>query len=155
MKARNRKNGFTLVEVLIGVVIMAILAATIVPQFSNASQDAKINTAKFNLQTLRSQVEMYKSQHGGTMPSATLIELTSSTNSSGATGTAGTSYPYGPYMTSIPMNSLNNLNTVTTQSTGVAPSASVANFGWIYDTSNGKIWCNDTNNPQLLPFTAQ
>jgi general secretion pathway protein G len=155
-KASHRKSGFTLVEVLIVVVIMAILAATIVPQFANSTNDAKLNTAKFNLQTLRSQVEMYKSQHNGLMPSAALVELTSATNSAGTVGTAGTTFPYGPYMASLPLNYISNSNTVAAApANGVAPSAAVAGAGWLYDVTTGKVWFNDTGSPQLYPFTAQ
>ena len=155
-KAPHRTSGFTLVEVLIVVVIMAILAATIVPQFANSTSDAKLNTAKFNLQTLRSQVEMYKSQHNGLVPSATLVELTSATNSSGTVGTAGTSFPYGPYMVSIPLNYISNSSTVAAApANGVAPTAAVAGAGWLYDVTTGKVWFNDTGSPALYPFTAQ
>ena len=37
---RRQHTGFTLIEVLIVVVIMALLAATIIPQFSVATEDA-------------------------------------------------------------------------------------------------------------------
>jgi general secretion pathway protein G len=155
-KGSRRKSGFTLVEVLIVVMIMAILAATIVPQFANSTNDAKLSTAKFNLQTLRSQVEMYKSQHNGAAPNATLTSLTSSTNSSGTIGTAGPSFPYAPYMVSLPLNYISNSNAVAAApANGVAPTATVAGAGWLYDVTTGKIWFNDTGSPQLYPFTAQ
>ena len=51
---------------LIVVVIMAILAATIIPQFTDSTKDAKASTTKFNLHTLRSQIELYRTQHNGT-----------------------------------------------------------------------------------------
>ena len=41
----RRPSGFTLVEILIVVVIMAVLAATIIPQFSSATNDAKAKCA--------------------------------------------------------------------------------------------------------------
>mgnify|MGYP002626473716 CR=1 FL=1 len=45
MTNNKRHSGFTLVEVLIVVVIMAVLAATIIPQFSDSSKDAKVSSA--------------------------------------------------------------------------------------------------------------
>ena len=45
MKTPVRRSAFTLIEVLIVVVIMAILAATIIPQFTDSTKDAKASTA--------------------------------------------------------------------------------------------------------------
>lgn len=53
----TKNGGFTLVEVLIVVVIMAVLAAVVVPQFAASTDDAKASTAQFNLSTLRSLVQ--------------------------------------------------------------------------------------------------
>ena len=75
MHRKARRSGFTLVEVLIVVVILAILAAAVVPQFSSSTQDAKFSTSVFNLQTLRAQVQVYKAQHNGVYPD-TLAKLT-------------------------------------------------------------------------------
>ena len=60
---RASKSGFTLVEILIVVIILGILAAIVIPQFTNASQDARESSVVSQLQTLRSQVELYKLQH--------------------------------------------------------------------------------------------
>src|SRR6187549_1217683 len=105
-----KRAGFTLVEVLIVVVIMAILAATIIPQFTDSTKDAKSSTVKFNLSTLRSQIQLYRTQHNGLNPAATLVELTKTTDVSGAQGT-GANYPYGPYLRQIPVNPFTNLTT--------------------------------------------
>lgn len=152
-KSSRQRGGFTLVEVLIVVVIMAILAATIIPQFSNSANDAKTSSGKFNLHTLRSQIELYKSQHAGALPSLTLIELTSATNSSGTVGATGTNFPYGPYISSIPMNPITNSNTVVAApAAGAVPTTVTAGAGWQYDTGTGKIWFNDNT---YYPFSQQ
>src|SRR5205823_8220667 len=65
---RARTSGFTLVEILIVVIILGILAAIVIPQFTNASQDARKSSLVSQLQTIRSQVELYKLQHGDTLP---------------------------------------------------------------------------------------
>jgi len=54
------KSGFTLVEILIVVVILGILAAIVIPQFTDASTEAKESALKSDLQTMRSQIELYK-----------------------------------------------------------------------------------------------
>jgi prepilin-type N-terminal cleavage/methylation domain-containing protein len=136
---RSARSAFTLVEVLIVVVIMAILAATIIPQFSESTNDAKVSTAKFNLHTMRSQIELYKAHHNGLKPTATLVELTQSTD---VDGTAAPGAPYGPYMREIPANPFNNLNTVTT-TTDDPPTSATGATGWLYNTTTGGLWIDD------------
>lgn len=67
MRTRAPK-AFTLVELLIVVVILGILAAIVVPQFSNASDSAIKGALKSQLQTVTSQTELYKVQNAGTYP---------------------------------------------------------------------------------------
>ena len=62
-QTRSRR-GFTLIEILIVVVILGILAAIVIPQFSSASNEAAISSVRSQLQTLRSQVELYRVQNG-------------------------------------------------------------------------------------------
>ena len=65
MNIRNRtRNAFTLIEILIVVVILGILAAVVIPQFSNAADSANEATVKTQLQTLRSQIELYRAETG-------------------------------------------------------------------------------------------
>jgi type II secretion system protein G len=65
MRARVRK-GFTLVEILIVVVILGILAAIVVPQFTNATQDAQGGNIQTQLETLNNQIELYRARSGAT-----------------------------------------------------------------------------------------
>lgn len=105
----NRKKGFTLVEILIVVIILGILAAIVIPQFTEASNEARSSSLQSNLQTLRSQCELYKVQHHDTYPwydaagnldlAGTNVRLTGKTDATGAAG--GT---LGPYMQSVPLN---------------------------------------------------
>lgn len=142
MKAR-RASGFTLVEVLIVVVIMAVLAATIIPQFADSTTDAKVSTLKFNLHTLRSQIELYRTHHDGKLPSATLVELTKATNVSGAQGT-GTNFPFGPYLRTLPDNPFSNANTVTAITASPATAAQVTGTGgWLFNTTTGELWADN------------
>ena len=136
-----KRTAFTLVEILIVVVIMAVLAATIIPQFSASTKDAQEATAVFNLQALRSQIELYKAQHGGTPPS-TLDKLTARTNSSGTTGTDATAYPLGPYMLRLPENPLNYQSGVDAITAYPPTAVGAATAGWLYHSTSGNIYLN-------------
>lgn len=144
MARRVQRQGFTLVEVLLVVVIMAILAATVVSQFNSSTDDAKISSLRFNLNAMRSQIELYKAHHNGAVPAVTsgaLPQMTGTTNASGATGT-GTSYPYGPYLVSgVPANPLTGVKTVTV-TTDNPPTAATAVGGWFYNETTGGVWAN-------------
>ena len=74
---RAAARGFTLIEILIVVVILGILAAIIIPQFTNAADDASISSARTQLQTMRSQVELYRAQLGNyPVASGTAVDWT-------------------------------------------------------------------------------
>ncbi len=60
---RPIQAGFTLVELLIVVVIVAILAAIIVPQFTSATLDAQEAALDANLAAMRSAIELFHAQH--------------------------------------------------------------------------------------------
>jgi general secretion pathway protein G len=157
---RTRKGGFTLVEILIVVIILGILAAIVIPQFTSASQDARKNSLTSQLQTLRSQIELYKLQHldqlpaglngaaGTTAPAVAWAELVNKTNDQGATGTT-TAHPFGPYLQSNPANPLNGDTAVFIVTADVTPGAATSATtadGFILNKSNGKIWGTSAKN---------
>ncbi len=140
---RQKCRGFTLIEVLIVVVIMAILAATILPQFTDSTKDAKTSTAQYNLSTMRSQILLYQAQHASGKPSATLAELLTSTDALGATG-SGASYPFGPYLSDLPTNPFTESRAITVITNHPAESSDVTGTGgWLYNTTTGGIWLDD------------
>lgn len=141
----RRRNAFTLIEVLIVVIIMAVLAATIIPQFTTSTRDAKQSSVKFNMHTLRAQIELYKAQHNGTYPTLTsgaLPQLTSRTNQTGGTGTDATAYPLGPYIDQIPENPNNGKSTIVATNLD-KPTAADDTNGWYYNATTGGIWPSD------------
>ena len=155
---RNMTRGFTLVEILIVVIILGILAAIVIPQFTNASKDARRSSMTSQLQTLRSQIELFKLQHKDNLPGfsgangATFSEsvfwdhLTTKTNSAGAAPGAGET-AFGPYLQA---KSKNNLVPEARQTTVKVPSGALGatglppvdnTTGYIYDfAGTGKIW---------------
>jgi general secretion pathway protein G len=139
---RTAKRGFTLVEILIVVIILGILAAIVIPQFTNASTEARENSLRSLLQTIRSQVELYKLQHGDLYPTDDgavdgawdWAKLTGRTNQAGDTGADATLFPFGPYLQSTPVNPL--VTDVAARS--VMGTAAAADVGF-FITADGKI----------------
>ena len=118
-------RGFTLVEILIVVVILGILAAIVIPQFTQASTEAKESRLASDLQMLRSQIELYKIQHSDTPPAIAAFAA------GGAMIVAAGGF--GPYMQTVPTNPFNDLATVT----------AVAGGGWTYTAATGEIHPGD------------
>ena len=139
------KSGFTLVEILIVVVILGILAAVVIPQFSEASTEAKTSSLCTDLQTVRSQIELYKIQHNDVLPqpeaAGTWNRLTQYTDIAGeAQAAKDATHIYGPYLQKVPTNSFNNLGTVRTG--GAAAGANT--HGWVFNATTGAFQADDT-----------
>jgi len=153
MSAQRRNNkGFTLVEILIVVIILGILAAIVIPQFTNASSDARKNSLTSQLQTVRSQIELYKLQHNDVLPDFATNQwgqMTAQTDVNGST--TATTKDFGPYLQQTPTNPLNT-NTAVLSITGADPAVATATVaagnGFVINTTDGKVWATnqtDTN----------
>jgi general secretion pathway protein G len=59
---KRMSKAFTLVEILIVVVILGILAAIVVPQFTNATEDAQQGNLRAQLKSLQNQIELFKAR---------------------------------------------------------------------------------------------
>jgi general secretion pathway protein G len=144
-------KGFTLVEILIVVIILGILAAIVIPQFSNASNDARKSSLTSQLQTLRSQISLYSLQHldkyptdlvaGGTGTTPWTLLLGKTNQDQSTTGNPN----LGPYLQTAPANNLNGWTDVDSTITTDLGTGGVANpgsktAGWLFNPTTGKIW---------------
>jgi general secretion pathway protein G len=139
-----RTKGFTLIEILIVVIILGILAAIVIPQFSGASTQARTSSLQTTIATLRSQIALYKLQHGDTLP-----DLTANSGNNWTLLTATSTYnssTYGPYMQDIPTNPLSNGFVV---ANGTSSGGFQTGFDFVYDYSSGSgsgnIWGQTQN----------
>ncbi len=135
---RRKRRAFTLVEVLIVVIVLGILAAIVVPQFSEATTDAKTSALTTNLQTIRSQIQLYKMQHNDTFPTyaAFVNQMTQYSDVGGtAQATKDATHKLGPYLLSIPNNPFTDTNVLSNDDT--------ASSAWYYNQTTGQFKSNE------------
>jgi general secretion pathway protein G len=150
------KKGFTLVEILIVVVILGILAAIVIPQFTEASTEAKTSSLVTDLQSMRSQIELYKVQHNDNLPGVLngthtagagfVNALIGYTDIFGETVARTDPNAYGPYLQKIPTNQFVDSDVVIPGNTNGADPGIVTDGtqGWFFDKDTGKIWATDS-----------
>lgn len=169
---RHAIKGFTLVELLIVVIILAILAAIVVPQFASSTDDAKISSAKSTLSNLRGAIDLYYQQHGkypGDLTAVPTKACTGGTSGAGAASTAAalleqlslytdasggacsisdtTNHKFGPYMkqATFPNDPIKGVSTVTVVTAGnLNMVGGGTTGGWRYDTKTGKLIIDNT-----------
>jgi general secretion pathway protein G len=151
---RNRVNrAFTLVEILIVVVILGILAAIVIPQFTSASDEAQVGNVQTQLQTIRSQIELFRVRNNGNEPVIDGAEDASFSDLlCGEGNTHGladwnsynvtTQVTQKPYMRDFPVNPRNKLNAVSIvanpRTAAAAADPTTTAFGWYYDDTTGE-----------------
>lgn len=138
MSSSRRRTAFTLVEMLMVAVILAILAVVVIPQFSDASEDVKVSAVRATLQTVRSQLELYKAQHDGKYPDADSLKWEAQmTGKTDIAGTASASGKFGPYLQQIPVNPMDDKKDLAGSQDGTG--------GWAYDADTGSFKANDSS----------
>ncbi len=120
--------GFTLVELIIVVSILGILAALVIPKFTNASVLAKVASTQDQLRSTRTALLRYQVDHNDTYPDITDMwgALTGKSDVDGTLNAAG---DYGPYLLSAPENPF------TVSAAVVAFGAGTVSDGWEYDVT--------------------
>lgn len=77
-KKRNeqkKKKGFTLIELIIVIAIIAILIALVVPKFMNVTKDAKIKADIANARTIESAITTARATDSLKFTSGTTVDL--------------------------------------------------------------------------------
>lgn len=102
---RPTRRGFTLVELLVVIIVIAVLAAIAIPKFASSSQRSKESSLRANLKVVRNAVEMFKNDTG--LFPAALTDLTATSapdngkDASGATKSITATDWKGPYLQAL------------------------------------------------------
>lgn len=135
------RRAFTLVEILIVVILLGILAAIIIPSFTESTNKARITTTYSELQKIRSHLEVFEVRNGGRRPA---IEEDD--------GTWGEIV--GPeYLMSAPTNAwVGGSNSQRIHFASAADVAFQTDYGWIYDPDSDTIWAGSFDvNDEAIP----
>jgi prepilin-type N-terminal cleavage/methylation domain-containing protein len=147
MPAPASTRAFTLIELLIVVMIIAILGAVIVPQALGITEDAKVAAMASDVQRIRKAIEIYQVSHHDLLPGQEVVrQLTERTDRSGALLDGAdhqqpTAQILGPFLrTSFPMNTLNELSSVLVMDEipSQIPRQMANTSGWLYSPVTGE-----------------
>ena len=148
---RTRRTGFSLIELVIVIVILAVISAIALPRISRGAKAADESALGQNLSVLRSAIELYSAEHGGSFPgadgaAATFIDqLTKYSDKQGTTANAkdgATGIVYGPYLHRIPTLTVGGnagKSDVGMQNTGPVVGGAT---GWVYNFTAGVLIAN-------------
>ncbi|MHB8058176.1 MAG: type II secretion system major pseudopilin GspG [Desulfuromonadaceae bacterium] len=64
MKFLHNKKGFTLIEIMVVIVILALLAALVGPKLMGRTDDAKITDARVQIKNIETALKLYKLDNG-------------------------------------------------------------------------------------------
>ena len=133
----SKKTVFTIVKILMVVVMLGVLAVCVVPHSCGCdSGNARFSNLATNLQSIRTQLELYKIHHGGAYPTDITAQLTSKTD---ADGTINASGAYGPYMQQFPANPyvIDPANPYVIDPVQAVKTTGAPGEGWDYDPATG------------------
>lgn len=151
---------FSLIRLLIAEVVLAVVAALVTPGFSQARiAESRMDDLCSRLQTLRSQIELYRVQHRDLPPmrhpdgtivfDARFRQMLCCTDPDGNVkpqeprNRRDAVYTYGPYLKRIPENPFNKSRTIVrARRRGDVPLP--GNAGWAYVPETGAIYANDS-----------
>ena len=127
---RPRNRAFTLVELIVIIVVLAILSGVAIPKYIDYTANAKSSAAKATLGAVRSAIANFYANSAltGTAAYPTLVNMQ----------TLGT-----VMQEALPANPYNNASTIAAAVWAATPPVSGAN-GYNYDATAGRFWLNST-----------
>ena len=136
---RKRRGGFTLVELLVVIVVLAVLAAIVLPKFVNSGKRSKEAALKSDLKLIRNAITLFKTDTD-VYPLALSDLAATVAPAKGSDGVADVNLTastwQGPYLQSTPNDPVSGAAFTYTKTTGVVTSSAAGNAldGTAYNT---------------------
>jgi len=135
------KKGFTLIEILIVISILAVLALIAIPNFMGFDKEARMSATKANLEVLRTSINLYRAKRGSYPP--TLESLTTDTyTDAGIIKTYLNDMPI-EQITDAPTSGPETRNSV--ENDTLLTNMNASGPGWFYHTPTARVYVNWTN----------
>jgi prepilin-type N-terminal cleavage/methylation domain-containing protein len=142
-----KEKGFTLIELMIVVAILATLAAIAIPKFTLMAEKSREGATKGDLGAIRSAATLYYGNTNGFWP--TTLDTSSGFSMSVYLGALPGVKVTGAFTTGAVSPAGTNVTYTTTSSVPTD-----AGSGWLYDSNSGLIYVNSTvQDSQLLPYS--
>jgi prepilin-type N-terminal cleavage/methylation domain-containing protein len=144
---RLKEKGFTLIELMIVVAILATLAAIAIPKFTLMVEKSREGATKGNLGAIRSAASLYYGNNNGFWP--TTLSSTAEFSFSPYLGNLPAVEVTGVFINGAPNPAGTN---VSYAEYGTVPTGSFS--GWLYDSSLGHVYVNSTvQDSQAIAFS--
>lgn len=124
------RSAFTLVELIVVIVVLAILSGVAIPKYFDYAAKARESACKGTLGAVRSAIaNFYSNQlvNSGTGTYPSLVQMQ-------AVGTV--------MQEPLPANPYNNSNIIASATYNATTPPVSGSAGWNYDATNGKFWAN-------------
>lgn len=138
----GKRTSPTLIDLALVAVVAAVAGAVAIPLIERGVHAARRSALRENLHVLRSQIELYRAEHGGQSPAVvngSLPQLLRPTDRAGRMGDKGSRFPFGPYLRGpMPVNPITG-SSIVTESLEYPFSSASGNGGWLYHPPTGRI----------------
>lgn len=138
----GKRTSPSLIDLALVAVVATVIGAVAIPLIERGVHAARRSALRENLYVLRSQIELYRAEHGGQSPwvvNGSLPQLLRPTDRTGKMGPKGARFPFGPYLNGpMPINPITGSSIVTESPEYPFRSAS-GNGGWLYHPPTGQI----------------